>query len=78
MAHDLSTIDGFLAARADWKAQGCPTDHPYITAERVQPSVQAPLAVDVTPDQWALVQAQAAASRAQSDANVRAMMRRGR
>jgi hypothetical protein len=28
--HDLLTdTAAFLAARADWKAQGCPNDHPY-------------------------------------------------
>jgi hypothetical protein len=30
---DLTTVEGFTAARAAWKAAGCPSDHPYLTAE---------------------------------------------
>lgn len=30
---DLTTPAGFSAARADWKAAGCPADHPYLTTE---------------------------------------------
>lgn len=29
---DLTTEDGFTAARAAWKAAGCPADHPYLKA----------------------------------------------
>ena len=28
---DLTTSEGFTAARAAWKAAGCPSDHPYLT-----------------------------------------------
>lgn len=28
---DLTTTEGFTAARTDWKAAGCPANHPYLT-----------------------------------------------
>ncbi len=33
MTATLATIEDFTAARADWKAAGCPSNHPYLTAE---------------------------------------------
>lgn len=74
---DLTTPEGFTAARAAWKAAGCPADHPYLTAEMPQAEVR-PLVISVTDTQWSAVQAARPIMRAISDANVAAMMAVGR
>lgn len=71
---DLTTLEGFSAARASWKAAGCPTDHPYLTAELPKEDYR-PLAIEVTDTQWATVQAIAPILRAMSDANIKALGR---
>ena len=74
---DLTTTEGFTAARAAWKAAGCPADHPYLTAEMPKAEYR-PMAIEVTDAQWAAVQAAAPIMQAQSDANIRAMLAVGR
>lgn len=71
---DLSTAEGFTAARTAWKAAGCPSDHPYLTAELPKAEI-VPLAISVTPAQWAAVKAAAPIFDAMSKANIRAMTR---
>lgn len=71
---DLTTTEGFMAARAAWKAAGCPADHPYLTAEMPVATMVRPLAFEVTEAQWAAVEAAAPIMRAQSDANIQAML----
>ena len=64
-------MDHFTALRADWKAQGCPSEHPYLSLELPTPIV--PLIEGITPEMVAA--ASAMGFRAQSDANIRAMFR---
>ena len=56
---DLSTTEGFTAARAAWKAAGCPADHPYLTAELPKAEIT-PLVAGITVE----MVAQAAAMKA--------------
>jgi hypothetical protein len=64
-----------LVDRAAWKAAGSPADHPYIVDCGQRPAghaVSAPLAIEVSADQWATVQRISPILRAMSDANIRA------
>ena len=75
-----STTD-FLTLRAEWKAAGRPgpeSGHPYWTQDL--PGESAPVALSGLVPQAAVdaVAEMAPTFRAQSDANVAAMMRRGR
>ena len=45
---DLTTTEGFTAARAAWKAAGCPANHPYLTAELPAASPVEPLVMGIT------------------------------
>lgn len=62
--------DNFTTLRADWKAQGCPADHAYLRLELPAPTVE-PLLGGIP----SVPSAMAQAFRAQSDANIRAMLR---
>lgn len=68
-----------IADRQAWKAAGCPADHPYLTdpegvyAPKAGPVV--PLALTLTAEQTAYMEAVTPALRAQSDANVAALLR---
>lgn len=76
MSFNMNTTDGFLAARADWKAKGCPSDHPYLTTELPEPGPVVPLIGGITTEMVAA--AGAMGFRQASDANVRELVRRGR
>jgi hypothetical protein len=41
------TNESFTAARADWKAAGCPADHPYLTATMPKAEI-VPLVAGIT------------------------------
>lgn len=57
---DLTTFEGFTAARADWKAAGCPADHPYLTAELPKAEI-VPLVAGITTEMVAAATAMKAA-----------------
>lgn len=57
---DLTTPDGFFAARAAWKAAGCPADHPYLTAEMPKAEI-VPLVAGITTEMVAAAAAMKAA-----------------
>lgn len=44
---DLTTTEGFTAARADWKAAGCPANHPYLTTAMPKAEI-VPLVAGIT------------------------------
>lgn len=67
---DLTTAEGFAAARADWKAAGCPADHPYLTAEMPISTMVRPLAISVTDAEWSAVRAAAPIMQAMSASNI--------
>jgi hypothetical protein len=69
---DLTTTEGFAAARAAWKAAGCPADHPYLTADMPKAEIT-PLAISVTDAQWSAVKAAAPIMRAISARNIAAL-----
>jgi len=67
---DLTTPEGFNAARAAWKAAGCPADHPYLTAEMPTSTMVRPLAISVTDAEWSAVKAAAPVMREMSARNI--------
>jgi hypothetical protein len=76
-----TTLTGdFSTDRAAWVAAGRPADHPYMTAPLAAWGISeaqgmvAPLTIELTAGQAAYMAANAAAMRAQSAANVRAMI----
>ena len=72
MSFDLNTTEGFTAARADWKAAGCPADHPYLTGEMTKAKIT-PLVISATEAQWSAVKAAAPVMRAISARNIAAL-----
>lgn len=70
----------FLTLRADCRDKGWPTDHPYWTATSEvlgsAPATPQPLAISLTAEQAAYMEEYAPIARAQSDANIKALLAR--
>ena len=46
-------MSDFSILRAEWKAAGCPSDHPYLTMELPAPGPIEPLVPGITPERVA-------------------------
>lgn len=57
---DLTTNEGFTAARAAWKAAGCPANHPYLTTTMPKADIR-PLVAGITTEMVAAAKAMKAA-----------------
>ncbi len=68
MPTDFSTL------RADCRDKGWPKDHPYWTTTSSAPAT--PLAISLTAEQAAYMEEYAPIARAQSDANIKALLAR--
>ncbi len=71
----MPTTDDFLTLRADCRAKGWPADHAYWAYEIPSAPVE-PLAISLTEGQRHFMREYTPMARAQSDANIRAMMAR--
>jgi hypothetical protein len=67
---------GFSTLRSDCRDKGWPTDHPYWTATDSNAAPAQPLAINLTPQQEAFMVEYGPIAKAQSDANVKALLSR--
>ena len=72
MPTDFSTL------RAVGRDKGSPTDHPYWTATSSAPATQQPLAISLSAEQAAYMEKYLPIARAQSDANIKALLAEAR
>ena len=68
----------FSTLRADCRDKGWPTDHPYWTATSSAPATPQPLAISLSAEQAAYMEKYLPIARAQSDANIKALLAEAR